>query len=241
MLRGGARDPLRVARPDFISNGLGPCRARQAAKLTSDIVPGAVRSYGKRGRAIALGGVSPTSRPRPARSAVASSRAVMKLMSAVAQRIHSFLDDRWVTLPGAAGRERAEFRTWHRTRRDAPLSTNGGGLGFDLLMISDHIAVTPDVAEQYPAPFYEPFTTLAWLAGTGRIRLGTTVLIVPYRHPLLIARMAANLSQGPLRSYWPGAAYVNWVGLDGYYDLPAAEQLPQRVRPHHQGRAPVHP
>jgi probable F420-dependent oxidoreductase len=69
------------------------------------------------------------------------------------------------------------------------------GLGFDLLMISDHIAVTPDVAEQYPAPFYEPFTTLAWLAGlTGRIRLGTTVLIVPYRHPLLIARMAANLN-----------------------------------------------
>ena len=69
------------------------------------------------------------------------------------------------------------------------------GLGFDLLMISDHIAVTPDVAEHYPAPFYEPFTTLAWLAGiTARIRLGTTVLIVPYRHPLLTAWMAANLN-----------------------------------------------
>jgi probable F420-dependent oxidoreductase len=69
------------------------------------------------------------------------------------------------------------------------------GLGFDLLMISDHVAVTPDVAEQYPPPFYEPFTTLAWLAGlTERIKLGTTVLIVPYRHPLLIARMAANLN-----------------------------------------------
>ena len=69
------------------------------------------------------------------------------------------------------------------------------GLGFDLLMVSDHIAVTPDVAEQYPAPFYEPFTTLSWLAGLTRgIRLGTTVLIVPYRHPLLIARMAANLN-----------------------------------------------
>jgi alkanesulfonate monooxygenase SsuD/methylene tetrahydromethanopterin reductase-like flavin-dependent oxidoreductase (luciferase family) len=62
-------------------------------------------------------------------------------------------------------------------------------------MVSDHIAVTPDVAEQYPAPFYEPFTTLSWLAGlTREIRLGTTVLIVPYRHPLLIARMAANLN-----------------------------------------------
>jgi alkanesulfonate monooxygenase SsuD/methylene tetrahydromethanopterin reductase-like flavin-dependent oxidoreductase (luciferase family) len=69
------------------------------------------------------------------------------------------------------------------------------GLGFDLLMVSDHVAVTPDVAEQYPAPFYEPFTTLAWLAGvTRQIRLGTTVLILPYRHPLLTARMAANLN-----------------------------------------------
>ncbi|MEQ4718086.1 LLM class flavin-dependent oxidoreductase [Nonomuraea sp. B19D2] len=70
------------------------------------------------------------------------------------------------------------------------------GLGFDLLMVSDHVVVTPDVAEQYPAPFYEPFTTLAWLAGiTSRVRLGTTVLIAPYRHPLLTARMAANLNQ----------------------------------------------
>ena len=69
------------------------------------------------------------------------------------------------------------------------------GLGFDLLMMSDHVVVTPDVAEQYPVPFYEPFTTLAWLAGiTSKIQLGTTVLIVPYRHPLLVARMAANLN-----------------------------------------------
>ncbi len=69
------------------------------------------------------------------------------------------------------------------------------GMGFDLLMMSDHVVVTPDVATQYPAPFYEPFTTLSWLAGiTRRITLGTTVLIAPYRHPLLVARMAANLS-----------------------------------------------
>lgn len=68
------------------------------------------------------------------------------------------------------------------------------GLGYDLLMLSDHVAITPDVAVRYPEPFFEPFTALSWLAGvTGRIRLGTTVLIVPYRHPLLIARMAGNL------------------------------------------------
>ncbi|WP_406202256.1 LLM class flavin-dependent oxidoreductase [Kitasatospora sp. NBC_01560] len=70
------------------------------------------------------------------------------------------------------------------------------GLGFDLLMVSDHVAITPDVAKQYPGPFYEPFTTLSWLAGiTTRVQLGTTVIIVPYRHPLLMARMAANLHQ----------------------------------------------
>jgi alkanesulfonate monooxygenase SsuD/methylene tetrahydromethanopterin reductase-like flavin-dependent oxidoreductase (luciferase family) len=70
------------------------------------------------------------------------------------------------------------------------------GLGYDLLMVSDHVVITPDVAEQYPAPFYEPFTTLSWLAGiTSRVRLGTTVLIAGYRHPLLVARMAANLHQ----------------------------------------------
>ncbi|MFI6736999.1 LLM class flavin-dependent oxidoreductase [Nonomuraea sp. NPDC050451] len=78
------------------------------------------------------------------------------------------------------------LRSWARTVE---------GLGYDLLMVSDHVAITSDVAEQYPAPFYEPFTTLAWLAGsTTRIGLGTTVLIVPYRHPLLVARMAANLN-----------------------------------------------
>ncbi|MFF3208503.1 LLM class flavin-dependent oxidoreductase [Streptomyces sp. NPDC002962] len=70
------------------------------------------------------------------------------------------------------------------------------GLGFDLLMLSDHVAITSDVARQYPAPFYEPFTTLSWLAGiTTRIELGTTVLIAPYRPALLVARMAANLQQ----------------------------------------------
>jgi alkanesulfonate monooxygenase SsuD/methylene tetrahydromethanopterin reductase-like flavin-dependent oxidoreductase (luciferase family) len=85
------------------------------------------------------------------------------------------------------GTSPAVLREWARTVED---------LGFDLLMMSDHVVVTPDVAEQYPAPFYEPFTTLSWLAGvTERITLGTTVLIAPYRHPLLVARMAANLAE----------------------------------------------
>ena len=67
-------------------------------------------------------------------------------------------------------------------------------LGYHLLMISDHVAVTPDVQARYPTPLYDPFTTLGWLAGlTRRIELGTTVIIVPYRHPIETARMVANV------------------------------------------------
>jgi len=67
-------------------------------------------------------------------------------------------------------------------------------LGYHLVMTSDHIAVTPDVSSRYPAPFWEPFTTLGWLAAKARnVELGTTVIIVPYRHPLETARMTAQI------------------------------------------------
>lgn len=69
-------------------------------------------------------------------------------------------------------------------------------LGYHLVMTSDHVAVTPDVAARYPAPFYEPFVTLGWLAAKARrLELGTTVVIVPYRHPLEVARMTAQVDR----------------------------------------------
>ncbi len=69
-------------------------------------------------------------------------------------------------------------------------------LGYHALLISDHVAITPDVGGRYPAPFYDPFVTVGWLAGvTRRIALGTTVVIVPYRHPLQTARMVANVDR----------------------------------------------
>ena len=68
-------------------------------------------------------------------------------------------------------------------------------LGYHSLMVSDHVAVTPeDVQADYPAPFYDPFVTLAWLAGSTReIELGTTVVVLPYRHPLQVAGMSENI------------------------------------------------
>ena len=70
------------------------------------------------------------------------------------------------------------------------------GLGYHSIMTSDHVVITPDVAAAYPAPFYEPISTLAWLAGvTEKLEIGTTVLIVPYRNPLETARAFANIDQ----------------------------------------------
>jgi probable F420-dependent oxidoreductase len=78
---------------------------------------------------------------------------------------------------------------------------------FAVAMMSDHVAPTPDVVALYPAPFYDPFTTLSWLAGrTDRVELGTTVAIVPYRHPLLTARAAANIDR------FSGGRFILGVG-----------------------------
>jgi probable F420-dependent oxidoreductase len=69
-------------------------------------------------------------------------------------------------------------------------------LGYHFLMASDHVATTPDVQAEYPAPFYDPFVTLAWLAGSTReIELGTTVTVLPYRHPLQVASMAQTIGR----------------------------------------------
>jgi probable F420-dependent oxidoreductase len=79
------------------------------------------------------------------------------------------------------------LRRWARFGEEA---------GYHLLMISDHVAITADVQPQFPAPFYDPFISLSWIAAaTSKVEIGTTVTILPYRHPLLTARMAANIDR----------------------------------------------
>src|SRR5437867_4639218 len=69
-------------------------------------------------------------------------------------------------------------------------------LGYHFVMISDHVAMTPYVVARYPAPFYDQFVMQAWLARlTRRVELGTTVVILPYRHPLHTALLAANVDR----------------------------------------------
>ncbi len=75
-------------------------------------------------------------------------------------------------------------------------------LGFADVWVSEHI-ILPNGAPYPPSPiFYEPVLTLTWAAAfTKRVRLGTTVLVLPMRHPIPLAKELATLqllSQGRL-------------------------------------------
>ncbi|MFB7550602.1 TIGR03619 family F420-dependent LLM class oxidoreductase [Streptomyces sp. NPDC056154] len=83
-------------------------------------------------------------------------------------------------------------------------------LGYSFAMVSDHIAVTPDVHEAYPAPFYDQFVLAAHIAGrVPGLVLGTTVTVIPYRHPLQTARLAANIDNLSADGFILGAG-IGW-------------------------------
>jgi probable F420-dependent oxidoreductase len=74
-------------------------------------------------------------------------------------------------------------------------------LGFDDVWVSEHIIVPRKEFPRSPL-FYDPVVTLSYVAAvTERVRLGTTVLVLPMRHPLPLAKELAslhNLSNGRL-------------------------------------------
>ena len=75
-------------------------------------------------------------------------------------------------------------------------------LGFADVWVSEHIIVPKDAAYPPSAIFWDPVLTLTWAAAcTNRVGLGTSVLVLPMRHPLPLAKELAtlqNLSQGRL-------------------------------------------
>ncbi len=98
-------------------------------------------------------------------------------------------------------------------------------MGYHLIMSSDHIAITPDVSSRYPAPFYEPLTTLGWLAATTQsMEIGTTVIILPYRSPLETARAGANVDA------LSGGRFILGVGVGWAEQEFAALGVPFRQR-----------
>src|SRR6202045_2206072 len=75
-------------------------------------------------------------------------------------------------------------------------------LGFADAWTSEHIIIPKGAPYPPSALFYDPVLTLTWAAAfTKRIGLGTSVLVLPTRHPLPLAKELAtlqNLSQGRL-------------------------------------------
>jgi probable F420-dependent oxidoreductase len=64
-------------------------------------------------------------------------------------------------------------------------------LGFDSLFITDHLLAAKRF---YSVSFLEPLSALAIAAGaTERVRLGTSILIMPLRNPVLLAKELATL------------------------------------------------
>ncbi|MBM4254806.1 MAG: TIGR03619 family F420-dependent LLM class oxidoreductase [Deltaproteobacteria bacterium] len=79
-------------------------------------------------------------------------------------------------------------------------------LGYDSLWVSDHIVFPTHLQSAYPYspdgklpldptnPLLEPLTVLSYAAAvTKTIKLGTSVLIVPYRDPIVTAKIVSSL------------------------------------------------
>ena len=67
-------------------------------------------------------------------------------------------------------------------------------LGYDSVWVSDHVVVPHANVVNFGETVYDPLVTLAVVAGaTSRVRLGTTVLIVPYRNAVVTAKMISSL------------------------------------------------
>lgn len=79
------------------------------------------------------------------------------------------------------------------------------GAGLNSLWLADHIVIPHSYQSPYPyssdgrlttPPYPDPLTTLGYLAAvTERIELGTAVLVLPQRNPILVAKQVATLQQ----------------------------------------------
>lgn len=86
------------------------------------------------------------------------------------------------------------------------LATTAEEAGLDSVWVGDHVAFPDEIPDTYPfsksgkAPFdieqdaYDCFNVLSYLAGvTDDVELGTNTCIVPYRHPVVLARNALTV------------------------------------------------
>ena len=103
--------------------------------------------------------------------------------------------------------------------------------GFNAVWATDFLNPTPSfgMPEEAPPRWYEPLISLAALAGrTERIKLGTGVVMLPYRDPVILAKQAATLD------HFSGGRLLLGLGLGAFRDEFESVRAGQRRA--HRGR-----
>ncbi len=85
-------------------------------------------------------------------------------------------------------------------------------LGFDSVWATEHIIVGAEAVDPY-GRVYHPLVTLGWIAGwTERIRLGTSIVLVPLHSPIHLAKEVATLQE------LSGGRFTLGVGMGWHKD-----------------------
>jgi probable F420-dependent oxidoreductase len=96
-------------------------------------------------------------------------------------------------------------------------------LVFYSVLVSDHVVMPAQVNSAYPYAgdhrwtyepahdWYDPLVSLTWAAAaTKRVKLGTSVIVLPLRNPILLAKQIASLSRVASRRILLGVG-VGWM------------------------------
>ena len=75
------------------------------------------------------------------------------------------------------------------------IATSAEEMGYDSVWVNHHILNAGYIGERLGnKPYYDALTTLTYAAAlTKKVRLGTTVLVLPYLNPLVLAKALASL------------------------------------------------
>lgn len=105
------------------------------------------------------------------------------------------------------------------------VATGAEALGFDSVWASDHI-VAPEHFHASMGPiFFDAFVVLSHVSAmTQRVQLGTTVMVTPYRNPVVAAKIIASLDS------LSGGRVVLGIGAGGAPDEFAALGIPESQR-----------
>ena len=77
------------------------------------------------------------------------------------------------------------------------LAVEAEELGFDSVWVNHHVLNVGYVWDRLgERPYHDALVTLTWIASrTQRVRLGTSVLVMPYLHPMVLAKELATLDR----------------------------------------------